>query len=87
MIRRYKVELSCLRCHNRKLGCDKKTPCSMCIQTGQSSECRYPSLHHQKRRPRRRTALELTDEMGKVEEGLMERFPNGSSQMDPPSSA
>ncbi|PWY69943.1 C6 transcription factor [Aspergillus eucalypticola CBS 122712] len=47
--RRYNVERSCLRCHQRKVRCDKSSPCGACIRA--NVLCQYPGPNRVKRRP------------------------------------
>ncbi|GKZ16460.1 hypothetical protein AbraIFM66951_007144 [Aspergillus brasiliensis] len=47
--RRYNVERSCLRCHQRKVRCDKSSPCGSCIRA--NVLCQYPGPNRVKRRP------------------------------------
>lgn len=51
--RRYNVERSCLRCHERKIRCDKQSPCSACTKSANGESCRYPSFERVKRRSRK----------------------------------
>ncbi|RAL03682.1 putative C6 transcription factor [Aspergillus ibericus CBS 121593] len=51
LVRRYDVERSCVRCHERKVRCDKATPCSMCVRA--RVPCRYPGPERMKRRSQR----------------------------------
>ena len=51
MSRRYDVERSCLRCHERKVRCDKSNPCSRCLRA--EASCRYPGPERIKRRSQR----------------------------------
>ncbi|PWY75337.1 hypothetical protein BO94DRAFT_627325 [Aspergillus sclerotioniger CBS 115572] len=54
LVRRYDVERSCIRCHERKLRCDKATPCSMCLRA--KVPCCYPGPERVKRRSKRLSA-------------------------------
>ncbi|PYH35581.1 Zn(II)2Cys6 transcription factor [Aspergillus neoniger CBS 115656] len=47
--RRYNVERSCLRCHQRKVRCDKSSPCGACVRA--NVLCQYPGPNRVKRRP------------------------------------
>ncbi|KAK6087792.1 transcriptional regulatory protein [Seiridium cupressi] len=47
-MRRHNVERSCLRCHERKVRCDKAKPCTRCIQAG--IPCQYPGPERTNRR-------------------------------------
>lgn len=46
-VRRYNVERSYLRCHERKVRCDKVIPCSTCLRA--KATCRYPGAGRTKR--------------------------------------
>ena len=39
--RRQRTPLSCKECHRRKTKCDRKAPCSACIQRGVPNTCQY----------------------------------------------
>ncbi|KAH8884537.1 hypothetical protein GQ53DRAFT_786243 [Thozetella sp. PMI_491] len=42
--RRNRRVFVCIPCHRRKLKCDKRQPCSRCVQTGAAAECVYQPL-------------------------------------------
>lgn len=46
--RRYDVERSCIRCHERKVRCDRAMPCSTCLRI--NVPCHYPGPRRIKRR-------------------------------------
>lgn len=46
--RRYDVERSCLRCHERKVRCNRAMPCSTCLRI--NVPCQYPGPGRTKRR-------------------------------------
>lgn len=48
MMRRYDVERSCIRCHERKVRCNKAAPCLACTRA--RVPCRYPGPERAKRR-------------------------------------
>lgn len=62
-VRRYNVERSCLRCHERKVRCDKGTPCNKCMRL--RVPCDYPGPKRVKRRPPKTT---VTDVMARLEQ-------------------
>ncbi|KAB5582952.1 hypothetical protein GE09DRAFT_286411 [Coniochaeta sp. 2T2.1] len=47
-IRKYNVKRSCIRCHERKVRCDKESPCVACVRA--EAQCRYPGPERAKRR-------------------------------------
>jgi hypothetical protein len=47
MVRKYNVKRSCIRCHERKVRCDKDTPCIVCVRS--EVQCRYPGPERAKR--------------------------------------
>ena len=49
VVRRYDVERSCLRCHERKVRCDRSMPCTTCIRA--NTPCQYPGPGRIQRRP------------------------------------
>ncbi|KAJ5849784.1 hypothetical protein N7455_009640 [Penicillium solitum] len=61
--RRYDVERSCLRCHERKVRCDRAMPCSTCLRI--NVPCQYPGPGRTKRRSKnpstRRTRLGMPE--------------------------
>ena len=59
MVRRYNVARSCIRCHQRKIRCDKATPCAACVKAGDRSSCRYPADTKAKRRAVKADSLQL----------------------------
>ena len=61
MERRYRVPRSCIRCHGRKIKCNKEQPCSTCVKSGVESECSYPAGERVRRRPPRTSAATSTD--------------------------
>ncbi|GAB1201522.1 hypothetical protein APSETT445_000097 [Aspergillus pseudonomiae] len=48
VLRRYNVSRSCIRCHQRKVRCDKSHPCTTCARSNVT--CRYPGSEKTKRR-------------------------------------
>ncbi|KAL9938010.1 hypothetical protein V8E36_003555 [Tilletia maclaganii] len=40
--RRNRAVLSCLKCHQRRVKCDRKQPCTACIRYGAPEECKVP---------------------------------------------
>lgn len=54
LVRRYNVERSCVRCHERKVRCNKNMPCSACLRS--KVPCRYPGPERTKRRSQRQSA-------------------------------
>lgn len=59
--RRYDVERSCIRCHERKVRCDRDKPCSNCIRS--QIACRYPGPERTKRRSQRQPQAK-TEQLG-----------------------
>jgi hypothetical protein len=53
LVRRYNVERSCVRCHQRKIRCDRATPCMSCTQS--NAPCVYPGPERVKRRSQKAT--------------------------------
>ncbi|KAB5566303.1 putative C6 transcription factor [Coniochaeta sp. 2T2.1] len=47
-VRKYNVKRSCIRCHERKVRCDKEAPCVACVRA--EAQCRYPGPERAKRR-------------------------------------
>ncbi|KAJ5712600.1 C6 transcription factor [Penicillium malachiteum] len=59
--RRYDVERSCIRCHERKVRCDRANPCSNCLRA--KIPCRYPGPERTKRRSQKKSTAR-TDQFG-----------------------
>lgn len=65
--RRYNVERSCIRCHQRKTRCDRKTPCSACLKSENADACLYPGSERVKRRSRKQLTTTLVQQVEKLE--------------------
>ena len=57
IIRRYNVERSCIRCHQRKVRCNKANPCVTCVRA--KVPCRYPGPERTKRRSQTNTLVKV----------------------------
>ncbi|KAE8154629.1 fungal-specific transcription factor domain-containing protein [Aspergillus avenaceus] len=68
MVRRYNVSRSCLRCHQRKVRCDKSNPCAACIRS--NVPCRYPGLEKVKRRPPTVSLSEVASRLARLERAV-----------------
>ncbi|KAJ5664179.1 hypothetical protein N7507_004910 [Penicillium longicatenatum] len=69
MERRYNVKRSCIRCHARKVRCDRAVPCSTCLRINVS--CEYPGPKKVKRRaPRTSTSTELVARLEQLERSI-----------------
>ncbi|KAJ6145720.1 C6 transcription factor [Penicillium chermesinum] len=66
--RRYNVERSCLRCHERKVRCDKRSPCSKCVRL--NLPCHYPGLRIEKRRPPRSADADVVARLEQLERAI-----------------
>lgn len=79
LVRRYNVERSCIRCHERKVRCSKTVPCSACLRAKLS--CHYPGPERTKRRSRRHATGDpnLTPRLERLER-LIAKIPKQSSQ-------
>ncbi|KAJ5301434.1 hypothetical protein PENANT_c009G00631 [Penicillium antarcticum] len=66
--RRYNVERSCLRCHERKLKCDKSTPCSRCVR--QNTACQYPGPSRVKRQPPKKSMTDVAARLEQLERSI-----------------
>lgn len=85
LVRRYNVERSCIRCHERKVRCNKTMPCSACTKV--DAQCRYPGPEKTKRRSQRAERSQLyarLDKLERVLRGIPEasRVDEGISQLD-----
>jgi hypothetical protein len=63
--RHKKVERSCILCHQRKIRCDKRSPCSNCVRV--DVLCCYPSQQQNERRPHRTTITEVAARVARLE--------------------
>lgn len=63
--KRRKTERSCLLCHERKIRCDKKTPCSNCVRG--DILCCYPGTERPSRRPPKSTVAEVAARVTRLE--------------------
>lgn len=66
--RRYNVERSCIRCHQRKIRCDKSTPCSACVKSDNAESCHYPGLERVKRKARKQNNATLVQQVERLEQ-------------------
>ncbi|KAH8676149.1 hypothetical protein BX600DRAFT_535629 [Xylariales sp. PMI_506] len=61
---------SCRNCHNRKIRCDKKDPCSACTRAGRS--CTYPPSGPRLRRTKKVMAEDMAARIATLEKDLAE---------------
>jgi hypothetical protein len=59
---------SCEICHQRKIRCDKRSPCSNCVRG--NNFCRYPRTERQPRRPHKTTITEVSARLSQLERTL-----------------
>lgn len=57
VVRRYDVERSCLRCHERKVRCDRGMPCTTCIRA--NTPCQYPGPGRIQRRSAQKSSQKV----------------------------
>lgn len=79
-IRRYNVERSCLRCHERKVRCDKGSPCNKCVRLG--VPCQYPGPRRGKRRPPKTTVTDVVTRLEQLERSITTLGRPGPSQQN-----
>lgn len=60
-----KIERSCLLCHQRKIRCNKRSPCSNCARA--DVLCCYPGLERPGRRPPKHTIAEVVARVTRLE--------------------
>lgn len=60
----------CVSCQRRKVKCDRKSPCSRCLATGQ--ECRQPETRRAPRRARRAAPGLVSEKLRQLEKSLDE---------------
>ncbi|EED12155.1 C6 transcription factor, putative [Talaromyces stipitatus ATCC 10500] len=68
VLRRYNVERSCIRCHERKIRCDRKTPCSTCTKA--NAQCQYPGPEKGRRRSKREQQSQLVPRIDEHDDHL-----------------
>ncbi|PYH96096.1 C6 transcription factor [Aspergillus ellipticus CBS 707.79] len=66
--RRYNVERSCLRCHHRKVRCDKASPCGLCVRA--NVPCQYPGPSRVKRQSAKVTTADVLDRLESLERSI-----------------
>lgn len=69
-VRRYNVERSCLRCHERKVRCNKGSPCDKCQRM--NLQCVYPGPKRAKRRAPKANSTEMTARLEQLEQSIAE---------------
>ena len=62
--------LSCIRCADRKVKCDRQKPCGACVR--HNVECVFKSTHPSRKRHRRNQDLVLADRLRQYEALLQE---------------
>lgn len=62
---RHKIVRSCLLCHQRKIRCDKRSPCSNCVRA--DVMCCYPTSEPPGRRPPKSTIAEVAARVARLE--------------------
>ncbi|KAF3398006.1 Bikaverin cluster transcription factor bik5 [Penicillium rolfsii] len=67
-VRRYNVERSCLRCHERKVRCDRGIPCNKCVRL--NVPCQYPGPRRAKRRPPKTTVTDVVARLEQLERSI-----------------
>jgi hypothetical protein len=82
MIRKYNVKRSCIRCHERKVRCNKETPCISCVRS--DVPCRYPGPERVKRVKSRFHRESSTDPQA---EGLTRHQPPSATRAAPQADA
>ncbi|KAL0943080.1 C6 transcription factor [Colletotrichum truncatum] len=60
---------SCLPCNKRKVRCDKKSPCSLCIRCNRT--CVYPPPGQPIRRPRKTTIADVASRLSHLERSVV----------------
>ncbi|KAJ5627954.1 Transcription factorfungi [Penicillium lividum] len=68
MDRRYNVARSCLRCHERKVRCDKGSPCNKCSRL--NVPCEYPGPKRVKRRAPKTPSTDLVARLEQLERSI-----------------
>ena len=66
--RRYNVERSCIRCHERKVRCNKAVPCSTCLRA--KFPCQYPASQRIERRSKRQSLAAVVPRLESLERAV-----------------
>jgi hypothetical protein len=74
-----KLERSCLMCHQRKIRCDKRSPCANCVRG--DLFCCYPGPERSRRRPHKITIADVATRVAQLERTIT-AISNGVSQAD-----
>jgi len=74
---RTRIERSCVMCHQRKIRCDKRSPCSNCARA--DLFCCYPEPERAGRRPPKTTIAELANRVARLERTII-AISDGTSQ-------
>lgn len=62
---KHKIERSCITCHQRKIRCDKKSPCANCAR--HDLFCCYPEPERAGRRPPKTTIADVATRVSRLE--------------------
>ena len=77
---RYNVERSCLRCHQRKVRCDKRSPCGSCVRA--NTACQYPGPNRVKRRAPKVTQTDVMARLESLERSIAALLGDRSLHVD-----
>lgn len=67
---------SCQQCHQRKIRCDKKSPCSHCVRG--NTFCHYPGPERRPRRPHKMTITNVAARVSYLEQTIASISRDGS---------
>lgn len=76
MTKRKSLHRSCLLCHQRKIRCDRKSPCRNCSRA--DVLCYYPSPEQNVRRPQKKTIADVSARLVRLERTIS-ALTNGSA--------
>jgi hypothetical protein len=77
--RHKRMERSCLMCHQRKIRCDKRSPCSHCVRA--DLLCCYPGPERASRRPHKTTIADVAVRVARLERTIT-AISSGAPQTD-----
>jgi hypothetical protein len=60
-----RIVRSCLTCHQRKIRCDKRSPCWNCVRN--DIACCYPEVEQHRPRPQKTTIGEISTRLARLE--------------------
>ena len=84
MTKQKRLHRSCVLCHQRKIRCDKKSPCRNCSRA--DVLCYYPSPEQNVRRPHKTTIADVSTRLARLERTIiaLSNSPTTNQDATPP---